>query len=167
MDAKDGNTPKVVQPVAVASVPQPVEKTHKPGTCGVCGKPLFKGEIGDTCLRHIGKLRINADVADKVPEGYIRHSKVCRALETKGLSTHTIVKASGGDACTGEVLAPVFRVTYVGGAKFLNPDVLTEGANLLLGATLVKKANETVATSKTDATVNATANALKNAVVKK
>jgi len=135
------------------------------GRCQICGKPLVasSGEIGATCLAHQGKLRANADIADVVPAGWIRHSKVCRALETKGLSTHTIVKASGGDACTGEVLAPIFRVTYVGGAKFLNPEVLTKGAELLLA--FAKEPKEPKV--KKGDTASATAQALKaHAIVK-
>lgn len=99
--------------------------------CKVCGKPLTRGEIGDTCLSHEGKLRQNADVREAVPENWVRMSKVCDAAVEQGLTINQIVKASGGDAATKPVLDPIFKVVYVGRGKWMNPEVLTKGFALL------------------------------------
>jgi len=148
--------------------PKVVQEVRKfgEGRCQTCGKPLVasSGDIGATCKLHQGKLRSTAKLADVVPEGYIRMSKVCRALETKGLSTHTIVKSCGGDACTAPVMEPlnIFQPTYVGGGKWLNPEMLTKGAELLLKAQGAPKAPKADApkVGKADV-VSATAAALK------
>ena len=102
--------------------------------CKVCGKPLSptSGDIGATCKAHEGLLRRSATVADKVPEGWVRMSKVCEAANLNGITTRAIVKASGGDACVGPVLDPIFKVIYVGRGKYMSPDVMTKGFDLLL-----------------------------------
>ena len=99
-------------------------------------------------------------------------SKVCRAADAAGIGTAAIVKAAGGDACTEDVLDPVFKVVYVGRGKWMNPEVLTKGFNLLKRLAAERAAGKTAKTEKpagkpADKPVVAdVANALK-AVVKK
>jgi len=101
--------------------------------CKVCGKPLSptSGEIGATCKAHEGLLRRSAKEAEKVPENWVRMSKVCEAANKIGITTRAVVKASGGDACVGPLLDPIFQVIYVGRGKYMNPEVLTKGFDLL------------------------------------
>jgi hypothetical protein len=110
--------------------------------CKVCGKPLSpsSGDIGATCKAHAGKLRQSARELDKVPEGWVRMSKVCRAADDAGIGTRAVVKASGGDAAVGPLLDPIFQVVYVGRGKFMNPEVLTKGFELLKKAVSEPKA---------------------------
>ncbi len=102
--------------------------------CAICGKPLSPsmGDIGDTCKAHEGKIRIEAKIAEAVPDGFVRMSKVCEAARDQGIPVSAVVNACGGDATTKPPLDEVFRVTYVGRAKWLNPDVMTKGFALLL-----------------------------------
>lgn len=139
--------------------------------CAICGKPVFGAEIGKTCQAHQGKLRAEANVAEKAPEGWVRMSKVCDAAEKAGLKRGDIVNAAGGDAATKPVLDEIFRVVYVGKAKYMNPEVLTKGIALLKQSKAQRaeakaKPAETKAPAKAEAKVEATANALKQAVKK-
>jgi len=124
-------------PVVVAVSPTASKATASkfgPGKCPICGKSVIKpkdGGVGSTCYEHMGKIRATADTVAAQPEGWLRMSKVCRKLEEAGITTSAIVRACGGDACTGPLLDPVFRVKYVGRAKYLHPDVLTTGLKLL------------------------------------
>ena len=110
--------------------------------CKVCGKPLAptSGEIGGTCLAHTGHIQEYADHAEKVPEGWLRMSKVCQAAVDKGIKISAVVTASGGDAATKEPIDPVFRVTYVGKAKYMNPAVIVKGFEMLLAKAAEPKA---------------------------
>jgi len=135
------------------------------GTCAICGKPLFKdydGSIGGTCKAHQGKLRQNADESSAAPEGWLRMSLVCRKAVEVGLTIGSVVKASGGDACVDPLLDPIFRVTYVGKAKFMNPLVVTQGFNMLK-ASRVDADKPVGKVSKVEAEVS---NQLKQAVKK-
>jgi hypothetical protein len=139
---------------------------NKIGTCSICGKPLVKGEgIGATCKAHQGKLRQSADEVAAVPEGWLRMSLVCRKGVEAGLTISSIVKASGGDACTGPVMDPVFRVKYVGRGKFMDPAVVTKGFALLKQASQIARDTAAPApkASKVEATIAAE---LKQAVKK-
>lgn len=139
--------------------------------CAICGKPLSptSGEIGSTCKAHEGKLRQNAETREAVPEGYIRMSVVCRAAVENGLTIGQIVNASGGDACTKPIMDPVFQVVYVGRAKYMHPDVMTKGFNLLKAKVIekpekgskVKVAEVSEVTSKAEANVAALKQAVK------
>jgi hypothetical protein len=133
--------------------------------CTICGKPVTGAEIGKTCEAHKGKLQAHADHAASVPEGWLGMSKVCRAFEAAGFKTSEIVKAAGGDAATQPVLDPMFKVVYVGRRKYMNPLVLTKGMELLK-ATKVAKAEAKPAKVEEKPAVNATANAIKQAVKK-
>lgn len=120
--------------------------------CSVCGKPVIGAEIGATCQAHMGKIRSHATEAAFVPAGYIRMSKVCEAAVKAGLTIRQVVKAAGGDAATQPVLDPVFQVVYVGRGKYMHPDVLTVGFDLLRKAGTAPKAeNATPAPAETPA----------------
>jgi uncharacterized protein YdbL (DUF1318 family) len=123
-----------------ASSTKPYKPENAGKRCLICGKPLspLAGDIGDTCKGHVGKLRIAANTAEVVPEGFIRMSKVCEAANKEGITTSALVNATGGDAATKPVMDPVFTVTYVGRGKWLNPDVLTKGFALLKAHQLEK-----------------------------
>lgn len=112
------------------------------GKCQICGKPLFGAEIGKTCQSHVGKIRATAQVLEKAPEGWVRMSKVCDAAEKVGLTRGSVVVASGGDACTKPIADPVFQVIYVGRAKFLHPDALVKGIELLKAGKTAPKAEK-------------------------
>lgn len=100
--------------------------------CEVCGKPIKPGStIGSTCLHHQGKIRSHAKELSEVPEGYVRMSEVCTAAKKAGLTINQVVIATGGDAATKPPLDPIFEVVYVGRRKWLHPDVLTKGFDLL------------------------------------
>lgn len=113
--------------------------------CQVCGKPLSptSGDIGATCKAHAGILRSHADIVDKVPENWIRMSKVCQAAVEQGITISAVVNAAGGDAATKPVIDPVFRVAYVGRGKFMNPEVLTKGFAILKAKAVAKDAPKT------------------------
>lgn len=139
--------------------------------CTICKKPLTSGDVGGTCNAHIGKIRLFANVATSIPEGYIGMSKICRAFETAGFTTRTIVKACGGDACTevpfsGEDPKGLFYVTYVGNRKFLNPAILTDGMSQLKKAAGAEPAKAIVKASPAGELASVVT-ALKTAVVKK
>lgn len=143
----------------------------KEGKCVKCGKPIVKsidGE-GSTCFAHEGKLRRNADSAATPPEGWLRMSKVCRAAEAVGLTAGQVVRASGGDACTDALLDPLFRVTYVGNGKWMDPRVLTLGFDMIRKAAAQPKAEKPKAPTAvpTKAPVSSTADALKAATAGK
>jgi hypothetical protein len=123
-----------------------VSQKYEGNKCTVCGKPLTRGEVGDTCKNHEGKLRISAEEVSVAPEGWLKMSDVCRLAEEKGLKTSQIVNASGGDACTKPILDPVFKVAYMGKRKYMNPDVITKGFQLLK-AHLAEKPSKPVAAS--------------------
>jgi len=108
-----------------------VAKKYDGNRCQTCGKPLTHGEVGDTCKAHEGKIRISAEEVPVAPDNWLKMSDVCRAAEEQGLKTSQVVRASGGDACTGEILDPVFKVAYVGKRKFMNPEVMTKGFAML------------------------------------
>jgi hypothetical protein len=141
--------------------------------CSICKKPLTNGEIGGTCSAHIGKIRLYANVATAIPEGFIGMSKVCRAFEKAGFTTRQIVAACGSDACTtlplsGEDPKGLFYVTYVGSRKFLHPDIMTKGIEMLKKAAAVEpaaKAKALPAKSETKELAGVAA-ALQTAVVK-
>ena len=142
--------------------------------CIVCKKPLTSGEEGGTCKAHEGKIRLFASVAASVPEGFIGMSKVCRKYEEAGFTTRQIVTACGGDACTfapltGEDPKGLFWVTYVGNRKFLHPDILVKGVELLKKAVAVEPAVKTKAAPAKAETkeLAGVAAALQTAVVKK
>jgi hypothetical protein len=165
---------EVKAPVEVVKMTK-AEEWAREGRCVTCGKPIIRSVdgMGSTCKSHVGLLRRSADQLSAAPEGWLRMSKVCRAAEAAGLTTGSVVKASGGDACTGPLLAPLFRVVYVGRAKFMHPSVVTEGFELIRKDKVTPKPAEPVIAPKASApvvkpsTVNATANALKKAVIKK
>jgi hypothetical protein len=129
-------------------------KKYDGNVCTICGKPLTRGEVGDTCKAHAGKLRQSASISDTVPNGYIRMSEVCRQAVEQGLKISQIVNASGGDACTKPVLDPVFKVVYNGKKKFMNPDVMTKGF-ALLKAHLAEKATKPVKPSEESLAIEA------------
>lgn len=108
---------------------------YKPSTegnrCKVCGKPLTKGEVGDTCRSHEGKLRSHARESATIPEGWVRMSIVCKKAVEVGIPISAVVNAAGGDAATKPVLDRVFEVVYVGRAKYMNPKVMTDGFKML------------------------------------
>jgi len=110
---------------------QEVKKVFGVGRCQICGKPLDSAaDIGATCSKHVGKIRLYATEADKPPEGWLRMSKVCDLAEAVGISRHAIVNAAGGDAVTlpiAEELLQHFQVVYVGRGKWMPPSVITEG----------------------------------------
>lgn len=114
------------------------------GRCTICGKVVWKADAetgaGDTCKAHIGKIRQFATESTEAPEGWVRMSKVCRAAEAAGFTTSAIVKAAGGDAATDPLLDPMFRVVYVGRAKYMDPRVLTEGFAIMKKAASTPKA---------------------------
>lgn len=99
--------------------------------CGVCGKPLTKGDVGDTCRAHEGKIRSQAKESAEVPQGFLKMSDVCRKANEAGITTSALVTAAGGDAATKPVLDPVFEVVYVGKRKYMDPRVLIDGFALL------------------------------------
>lgn len=134
--------------------------------CEICGKPVTGSTIGKTCEAHRGKLRAHATVAETVPEGWVRMSKVCRAFEAAGFKTNQIVKAAGGDAATQPVLDDVFRVVYVGRAKYMAPEVLTKGLALLKEHTAQQAESKPAPKAEAKTEVKATANAIKQAVKK-
>jgi len=137
--------------------------------CAICGKPVYGAEIGKTCAAHQGKLRQHADQAEKAPEGWLRMSKVCDAAEKAGLKRRDIVVASGGDAAVGDVLNDIFRVVYVGKAKYMNPEVLTQGFAMLKAhkvQTAEAKAQKPAAKPVEVPVEAATTKALKQAVKK-
>jgi len=153
-----------VTQVVKSAVSAPADSKYGSGRCPICGKPVMRpkdGGVGSTCSEHIGKLRQSAQSANSIPEGYVRMSKVCDAAQEMGLTRGSVVKASGGDACTGPILDEVFLVIYVGRAKYMHPDVLTKGLQLLKGGKAPQPA-----TGKAPATPSATsvANVLKTAV---
>jgi hypothetical protein len=144
-----------------------------PGRCFRCGKPVIKPAItledgsgeGSTCADHEGRLRAHANVATVAPEGWLGMSKVCRKLEALGFKTSEIVRACGGDATTEPVLHEVFRPVYVGNRKFLDPQVLIIGVDLLKGARTAPAKVPDKAPAKPDAKpATAIASVLKTAV---
>lgn len=149
------------------------ENSKSVNKCAICGKPVYGAEIGKTCQAHQGILRTHANQAEKAPEGWVRMSKVCDAAEKAGLKRGDIVNAAGGDAATKPVMDEVFRVVYVGKAKYMNPEVLTKGIALLKTSKAQRaeaKAKAPKAEPKAEvaaeAKTAATASALKQAVKK-
>jgi len=125
-------------------------KKYEGNRCKTCGKPLTRGEQGDTCKAHEGKIRQSADIGTAIPEGWLKMSEVCRKAKEAGLTISAVVNAAGGDAATKPVLDPVFKVVYVGRNKFMNPAVLTTGFQLLK-AHQAEKAEKPVAPSTSEA----------------
>lgn len=161
--AVQGNQPTTVPAQSAA------ERRLAEGKCPICGKSVYRpkdGGVGSTCYEHQGKLRQSATEAQAAPEGWVRMSKVCDAAVAAGLTRGSIVKASGGDACTGPILDPVFNVVYVGRAKFMHPDVLTKGINMLLNPPKVVADKKAPAAqpAKPEAAKSGIAAALKTAV---
>jgi hypothetical protein len=141
--------------------------------CLVCKKPLTSGDIGGTCSAHQGKIRLFANTATIVPEGFLKMSVVCRAYEKAGFTTRQIVKACGGDACTeqpfgGEDPKGLFYVTYVGNRKYLAPAILTTGMEQFKKATAAPaEAPKALVSGKDNGKeVNAIAVALQTKVIK-
>jgi len=166
METTVGSTLKAPVAKVAASPETPVSK-YPEGRCQFCGKPVLKTDdngFGSTCHDHQGKLRLGARTADKAPEGYLRMSKVCRALEALNFTTSEIVKACGGDATTEPAIHPLFQPVYVGRAKWLHPDILTKGPDILRNHKKAPVAKSAPASSP--ATVSAVASALKVAAKK-
>jgi hypothetical protein len=137
-------TPTEVQEVTI--VEAPVTVAHTEGLCDICHKPISKGKevdgliVGATCAGHVGKIRLYAvGQMSAPPEGYLRMSKVCDAAVEAGLTRSAIVTAAGKDACTQPPVHPVFSVVYVGSGKWMAPEVLTIGFDLLKAKKLEKK----------------------------
>ena len=143
----------------------------KEGKCVTCGKDIIKSYDGQgsTCKKHEGLMRRNSDAAGEPPKGWLRMSDVCRKAVAAGLTIGSVVTAAGGDACTDKLLDPLFRVVYVGRAKYMHPDVITKGFELIRSAKNTPKetVKPAVAPAPKASTVTATASALKKAVVKK
>ena len=155
----------------------------KEGKCITCGKDIIKSYDGQgsTCKKHEGKIRRNSDSATEAPKGWIRMSDVCRKAVAAGLTIGSVVTAAGGDAATDPLLDPMFRVTYVGRGKWMDPRVITEGFKLIEQKRAQPKevVKPAVAPAPKTSTVTApkapkapastvsTAQALKKAVVKK
>lgn len=140
--------------------------------CPECGKPVMKpkdGGLGATCYEHQGKLRRNASEASAVPEGWLRMSAVCRKAVEQGITISALVTAAGGDAAVDPLLDPVFKVVYVGRGKYMNPEVLTKGFNLLKAKKDAPKEPkaEKKAEPGQEEHITDTATALKKAVIKK
>lgn len=70
-----------------------------------------------------------------VPEGWLGMADVCKKMTDMEIKTSRVVSACGGDRCKDTPWAPVFQVRYVGGRKFLAPEILTVGAALLKDST--------------------------------
>jgi len=144
----ESKTPVVKAPatqvVVKSAISAPAESKYGPGKCPVCGKNVMRpkdGGVGSTCFEHAGKIRAGAIIAQSIPEGFVRMSKVCDAAQEIGLTRGSVVKASGGDACTEPPIDEIFRVTYVGRSKYLHPDVMVKGLQILKAG---KKAPSTV-----------------------
>lgn len=126
--------------------PVTTPKKYDGNRCKTCGKPLTHGEQGDTCKAHEGKLRQNADIGEAVPDGWIKMSEVCRKANEAGITTSALVNAAGGDAAVKPLLDPMFKVVYVGRNKYMNPDVITKGFQLLKARNLEKTEKKAPAT---------------------
>lgn len=148
------------------------------GRCVECGKPVLKTHegMGTTCFEHQGKMRRNATIAETVPTGWIRMSEVCRKAVEQGITVSAVVTAAGGDGAVDALLDPMFKVTYVGKGKWMDPRVLTDGFAMIKAkkeapaepAPKAKKVsgNNGKGASKDESAPADTADALRKAVIK-
>src|SRR3989304_3359066 len=68
---------------------------------------------------------------DEVPQGYVKMSEVGDAVKKANIPVSKLVRATGGDRGINPPADPVFQVTFVGRTRYLSPDVLTKGLELL------------------------------------
>lgn len=69
--------------------------------------------------------------AETPPEGYVKLADVSKACRLAGIPVSKLVRATGGDRGMNPPADPLFQVTFVGRTRYLHPDVLTKGMELL------------------------------------
>lgn len=112
--------------VEQAEVKQPKPK-REPKPKAEPKPPRFsKGWTVESWQKHLASMTRAA-----VPEGWLNMAVVCKKANEVGIKTSRLVAACGGDRAGDDLWNPVFEVVYVGGRKFLSPDVLTEGFKML------------------------------------
>lgn len=118
--------------------------------CQFCGKPItsenaLEHEAGGRCqsLREQGwdsqKLRehrasMSAEDVPQTEDGrpYVKVAVLHKRLVKEGIPVARMVRAMGGDRAVGEILHEKFEPVYVGRARYLHPDCMTEwGFNFL------------------------------------
>ena len=92
-------------------------------------KPIRFGNGWDAekWAKHLTEVSVAA-----IPEGWLGMAKVCDLAVEAGIKRTRIVTACGGDRAGEGIWNPCFEVKYVGGRKFLAPEVVTVGFPLLL-----------------------------------
>ena len=101
--------------------------------CTICHKPLSKHTsvaqgMGDTCAMKIKLLPAGTTMEDHyekltvgdVPVGYIKLKDAIAKLNEKGITTHRIVQAIGGDRMLRKPLNNNFKVIFVGRVRYIN-----------------------------------------------
>lgn len=104
------------------------------GKCQICGKPVYKDEVGSTCKAHEGKVGLFYKSAPPNVEDnqeFIRIKILCDHSQELGSTRGFAVRLTGGDAGTKEPSAPVFQVFILGKKKFVKKTALKALENLL------------------------------------
>lgn len=134
-------------------------------TCQYCGKPISQENAlehgaGSRCqeLREQGwdadrlaehKASMSADEVPVTEDGreYVKVAVLHRRLVKEGIPVSRMVRAMGGDRSIDDPAHPHFKPVYVGRARYLHPDTMTEwGFNFLRsmnGRTPTSKDKET------------------------
>lgn len=68
---------------------------------------------------------------EAAPEGWVKLAKVSDACRAASIPVSKLVKVTGGDRCMGDPLHPIFKTVFVGRTRYLAPEALTEGLDLL------------------------------------
>jgi hypothetical protein len=85
------------------------------------------------------KAELSAEVA---PEGWIKLSEVDKVCKVEKIPVSKLVRAIGGDRGMNPPLDPLFEVRFVGRTRYLHPDVMTKGLELLKSETFAKTARK-------------------------
>lgn len=68
---------------------------------------------------------------EEVPEGYVKLAEIGTACRAEGIPVSKLVRATGGDRGMNPPLDPVFQIVYHGRTRYLPPEILTKGMDLL------------------------------------
>lgn len=68
---------------------------------------------------------------EEVPEGWVKLADVSNACREKTIAVSKLVRATGGDRCMNDPVDPIFTVIYVGRTRYMAPEVLTTGLEML------------------------------------
>ena len=67
----------------------------------------------------------------EVPAGYVKISELGKMCNINNIPISLLVKATGGDRGMDEPLDPLFQIVYVGRTRYVKPETMTAGIELL------------------------------------